>query len=52
MDGMLLDLFELTLISMSMSVDEENEDDMSKKAEVSSISRVSGSFLQNKEAGS
>ena len=28
---MLLDLFELTLFSMSMSVDEENEDDMSKK---------------------
>lgn len=43
-------LFELNVFSIRTDVDEENEDDMSKKAEVSSVSRVR-EFL-TKQSGS
>ena len=43
-------LFELNIFSIRTNVDEENEDDMSKKAEVSSVSRVR-EFL-TKQSGS
>ena len=50
MDGLLQGSFELDVFSIRTNVDEENEDDMSKKAEVSSVSRVR-EFL-TKQSGS